>query len=446
MKIILNKALISKNDVIVVAVSGGIDSMVLLDQLNHLKTSMKLKIIVAHVNHGKRIASNDEYEFVKQSALRYQNEFEGTTFEKLPKSNFHTIARSKRYEFFRSVCEKYQANKLALAHHLDDQVETVMMRLVRGTSFKGYAGIHESVEMDHIQIIRPLLNISKETIESYQQVNHIDYRHDSSNDLDDYTRNRFRHHVLPTLEKENKEYRSKFMQFTNYMQEANTFVEQMSDAFITSSLKKGTDMISFSVGEFNTKPRIVKRDILKKSFDLLTQNTSELSYKQMNQLLIILESEKPNAKMKLLNTYIAIKSYDTFQFLKQTPKENGSEILQIPCEGVWQFRDGIFTISKAKPNINSGICLDLWYNNLDFIFPITVRNRMDGDKIITASGSKKLKDLFIDLKLPMNERNSLPVVLDASGNILWVPSIKIANITKNGDKVIYIAYRRGTSC
>jgi len=446
MKIILNKALIAKNDVIVVAVSGGIDSMVLLNQLNHLKSSMKLKIIVAHVNHGKRLASNEEYEFVKQTALRYQNDFEGTTFEKLPKSNFHNIARSKRYEFFLSVCDKYQANKLALAHHLDDQAETVMMRLVRGTSFKGYAGMHESVEMDHIHIIRPLLNVSKEEIEKYQQTNQIEYRHDASNDLDDYTRNRFRHHVLPTLEKENKEYRSKFMQFTNYMQEANAFVEQMSDAFMASNIQKTNEIIAFSVAKFNTQNRIVKRDILKKSFDLLTQNTNELSYKQMNQLLTILESDKPNANMTISNTYIAVKSYDTFQFSRQTPKENQLETLQITSEGIWQFKDDIFTISRVKPNIISGICLELWYNNLDFIFPITVRNRTDGDKIMTASGTKKLKDLFIDLKLPMNERNSLPILLDASGNILWIPGIKFANITKNGDKVIYIAYRRGSIC
>lgn len=440
---LLNKNLIQKNDVIVVAVSGGIDSMVLLDQLNHLKTSMKLKLIVAHVNHGKRSASLEEYEFVKNTALKYNNDFEGITLEQLPKANFHTVARSKRYDFFKQVCEKYNAHKLALAHHLDDQAETVLMRMIRGTSFKGYGGIHESTKIDDLEIIRPLLNVSRSDIEKYQIKNQIEYRHDSSNDLDDYTRNRFRHHVLPTIEKENKEYRSKFMQFTNYMQEANALVEQMSSSFMTNHVQTTNGSVVFNIGLFNTQNRIVKRDILKKSFDLLTNNSCEISFKQMNQLLSILESDKPNASMTLSNEWVALRSYDTFTFCKQTVNVSHPLSIEIHQEGIYPFKDGIFTVSKTKPNINSGICLELWYNNLDFIFPITVRNRIDGDKIITESGTKKLKDLFIDLKIPKAFRDDVPVVTDALGNILWIPKYRVSSNAKNGDKTLYIAYKRG---
>ena len=446
MKILLNKKLINKDDIIVVAVSGGIDSMVLLDQLNQLKTSMKLTLIVAHVNHGKRNASAEEYEFVKNTALKYQNEFEGTTLEKLPKSNFHTVARSIRYHFFKQVCEKYHANKLALAHHLDDQTETVLMRIIRGTSFKGYGGIHESTMMDNIEIIRPLLNVSKDDIEQYQAINKIDYRHDSSNDLDDYTRNRFRHHVIPSIEKENKDYRQKFVQFTNYIQEANQLVEQMSQSFMNTSVKELEGVIRFSVVDFNTQNRIVKRDILKKSFDLLTQNSCELSFKQMNQLLSILESEKPNALMTISNDWVALRSYDTFTFSKQIELPTHIESIEINQEGIYQFKDSLFVVSKTKPNINSGKVLELWYNNLDFIFPMRVRNRIDGDKIMTESGTKKLKDIFIDLKIPKNDRDTLPLVIDTLGNILWIPGIRVSNVAKNGDKVIYIAYKRGPIC
>ena len=443
MTILLNKNLIQKNDIIVVAVSGGIDSMVLLDQLNRLKTSMKLKLIVAHVNHAKRSASVEEYEFVKNTAHKYQNEFEGTTLEKLPKANFHTVARSKRYEFFKQVCEKYHANKLALAHHLDDQTETVLMRIIRGTSFKGYGGIHESTTMDNIEIIRPLLNVSRNDIEKYLKANHLDYRHDSSNDLDDYTRNRFRHHVIPSIEKENKEYRSKFMQFTNYMQEANALVEQMSTSFMTDNVQTIDGAITFNIPLFNTQNRIVKRDILKRSYDLLTNNSSEISFKQMNQLLSIIESDKPNASVMLSNDWVAIRSYVTFSLEKQSINLNPLESIEMNQEGIYHFKGDIFTLSKTKPNINSGICLELWYNNLDFIFPITVRNRLDGDKIITESGTKKLKDLLMDLKIPKALRDHIPLVIDALGNILWIPGFRVSSVAKKGDQVIYIACKRG---
>ena len=446
MKMILNKKLITLNDIIVIAVSGGIDSMVLLHQLYLLKESMNLSLIVAHINHGVRDASNEEYEFVKKTAEKYQIPFEGTKLSALPKTNFHDQARSKRYQFFHQICEKYHANKLALAHHLDDQTETILMRLVRGTSFKGYAGIYDKIEENDIQIIRPLLEVSKDTIQKYQEKYQLEYRHDVSNDLDDYTRNRYRHHIIPAIEKENKQYRSKFIQFTNYMQEANKLVEQMSDAFIQNNLIHHANFIEFSVTKFNLENRIVRRDILKKSYDLLTDNTSEISFKQVNQLLDILESHKPNAEMELSSSWIAQKSYDSFQMTKPLPTTSTSDKITITGEGEWKFMNDIFIVSTIKQNIISGICLELWYNNLDFIFPLTVRNRLDGDKIKTSSGTKKIKDLFIDKKIPMNERNLIPIVSNASNQIIWIPGIRISDYTKNGDKVLYITYKRGSSC
>lgn len=446
MKIILNKKLISKNDVIVIAVSGGIDSMVLLHQLYLLKESMNLTLIVAHINHGVREASNEEFEFVKKTAEKYQVIFEGTKLTDLPKTNFHDFARTRRYEFFHQICEKYHADKLALAHHLDDQAETILMRLVRGTSFKGYGGIYESVKEKQIEVIRPLLEVSKDTIENYQKKYQIEYRYDLSNDSDTYTRNRYRHHILPTIEKENKQYRSKFIQFTNYMQEANKLVEQMSDSFIKTHLIQRENNVLFPIAQFNQENRIVKRDILKKSYDILTQNTDEISYKQMNQLLDIIESDKPNAEMEISSMWIAIRSYDTFQMMKQSSSLPVLPEILIQGEGEWKFGDDIFIVSSTKPNIISGICLELWYNNLDFIFPLTVRTRLEGDKIKTASGTKKIKDLFIDKKIPLNERDLIPIVRDVSNQIIWIPGVRIANHTKNGDKVIYITYKRGSSC
>jgi tRNA(Ile)-lysidine synthetase-like protein len=166
----------------------------------------------------------------------------------------------------------------------------------------------------------------------------------------------------------------------------------------------------------------------------------------MNQLLDILESDKPNAEMELSSGYLAQRSYDSFVMTINSPKETLSESILITHEGEWRYKDTIFTVSTNKPNIISGICLELWYNNLDLIFPLTVRNRVDGDKIITASGTKKIKDLFIDKKIPLKDRDSILIVTDANHQIIWIPEIRTASSIKNGDKVLYLTYKRGQSC
>jgi len=446
MGIIINRRLIAKNDTIIVACSGGVDSVVLLEQLNQLKDGFHLKLIVAHVNHAVRPASTEEYEFVRSLAALYGLEFEGTRLDKLPHAHFHEAARKRRYGFFLELAEKYQADKIALAHHADDQAETIAMRIARGSSFKGYGGIAESTFLKDVLIIRPMLKLSKSEIVNYQEEHFLSFRHDASNDEDEYTRNRFRHHVLPEIEKENKNYREKFGQFAEYMQEANHLIERLSDEFLQKKLHQDENHLTFSVGQFGRLDMIVRRDVLKKIYDLLTGDEDELSYKQTNQLLKIIESEKPHAKVSLSSGILASKSYDDFEFRHDLGTQEPAPVIKVDGFREVDFLKDTIIVASQKPNIINGICIELWYNNLDSILPLTIRTRVEGDKIKTSSGTKKIKDLFIDLKLPMTRRDSLPLIFGNDGTLLWIPGIKVAKSSKNGDKVLYIAYKRGTSC
>jgi tRNA(Ile)-lysidine synthase len=320
------------------------------------------------------------------------------------------------------------------------------MRLTRGSSFKGYGGIHESIRDGLVTLIRPLLHTSKTEIEAYQQEHGIGYRHDASNDADDYTRNRFRHHVLPAIEKESKTYRQKLGQFSQYMWEANAFISRLAEDFIHHQTKQLNNQVNFSVTEFNQLDTIVKRDVLKRVYDIVTKNGNELSFLQSNQLLKIIESSKPHGMVSLANNINVTKSYDLLEFNHKNENSPSQDVILLDGIGSWSFADHSFTVTKDLPNIIDGICLELWYNNLDLIFPLSVRTRIDGDKIKIGTGTKKIKDLFIDLKVPMTKRDSLPLVVDQSGEVLWIPGIKISTSTKIGDKVLYVVYKRGSSC
>ncbi|MCR5307584.1 MAG: tRNA lysidine(34) synthetase TilS, partial [bacterium] len=192
--------LIEKNETIVVGVSGGIDSMVLLNVLYDLGYN----IIIAHVNHNVRIESKDELIFVKKYAEERNIKFESTVLDKIEGTNFQDEARRLRYEFFFNVARKHNATKIATAHHLDDLLETILMRISRGSNLYGYGGIKPIINYSSFSIIRPLLCVNRQTIKEYQELKNIPYMEDNSNLKDKYTRNRYRHHIVPILVEENK--------------------------------------------------------------------------------------------------------------------------------------------------------------------------------------------------------------------------------------------------
>ena len=223
-KHIEDKNLFTKTEPIIVALSGGIDSMVLFDIIKVLNNN----VIIAHVNHNKRNESIDEYNYIEKMAKENNIPFEGYSINNT-KENFHHESRIQRYDFFRAIAQKYQSTKIAVAHHLDDQVETVLMRIVRGTSFSGYSGIKEIRYDRNVSIIRPLMDIKKEQIVEYSKEKNIKYFEDSSNNEDVYTRNRFRHNIIPLLKEENPNLDNKIIQLAEYIDSANEVLEEKRD-------------------------------------------------------------------------------------------------------------------------------------------------------------------------------------------------------------------------
>ena len=213
------KLILQENDTIVAAISGGPDSMCLLNILVALKHEYNLKIICAHVNHGLRIESSDEAKFVEQYCQDNNIIFEYKIIEKYKNDKFSEYeARNIRYSFFKQLVKKYHAKYLMTAHHGDDLIETILMRLVRGSNLKGYLGIPIITKCDGYDMIRPLLFVTKDEIVKYLDKNNIKYVIDKSNDSDLYTRNRFRKQMLPSLKKESENVHLKFLEFSEELQ------------------------------------------------------------------------------------------------------------------------------------------------------------------------------------------------------------------------------------
>ena len=230
---------LKQTDAIVVGVSGGPDSMALLYVLKSLKKDMDIRIICAHVNHNKREESDMEEAYVKDYCRKNDILFESIKIEKWGDDNFENEARSIRYKFFSELIEQYNAKFLMTAHHADDLIETILMRIVRGSTLKGYSGFSKIVQKDKYKIVRPFISITKDEIMDFNSKNDIKYFIDSSNKENKHTRNRYRHVVLPFLKKENPNVHKKFMKFSEILIENSNYIDKEANKQFNKVIHNG---------------------------------------------------------------------------------------------------------------------------------------------------------------------------------------------------------------
>ena len=230
--------IINSNDPVVIGLSGGSDSMCLLDILEHLK--VRPKIICAHINHNIRKESKQELEEITKLCNKKNLIIETTTFAKKSKNqNYNELElREKRYQFFEEIIKKYNAKYLLTAHHGDDLIETILMRISRGSNLKGYSGFQIETQKEGYKILKPLIFTTKEEIEEYNKENNIKFFVDKTNDEDNYTRNRYRHNLLPFLKSENKNVHLKYLKFSKELIKYYDFVDEVVKDEITKDIIK----------------------------------------------------------------------------------------------------------------------------------------------------------------------------------------------------------------
>ena len=304
---LLNNIKLNNKDIIVVGVSAGPDSMALLYILNELKKKIGFKIIVAHVNHNVRSESVEEAEFLKDYCINHDIIFEMMTITKYGDDNFHNEARNIRYNFYEDLINKYNANYLMTGHHADDLVETILMRLVRGSTLRGFSGFSELVDMGNYKIVRPLIFVTKQELEDFDKENNIPYRIDKSNFKDKYTRNRYRKNVLPFLKEEDKNVHEKFYKFSNQIKEIDEFLDRITKSVIDDVYVNGI----IDVNKFKNIDTVIQKRIIDYIFSIIYRDDIiEIDNRHVDLVIDAINSNKASVTYNLPNDYLVVKEYN----------------------------------------------------------------------------------------------------------------------------------------
>ena len=407
---------IPNNSSIVIATSGGPDSMVLLNLLSTVKKEKKLKLICAHVNHKLRKESDDEAKMVKNYCEKNKIIFEYMTIDEY-QGNTENYARKKRYDFFEKLIKKYSSTYLLTAHHGDDLTETIIMRIIRGSSLKGYAAFSEITETKDYKIYRPLITKTKEELLNYAKENNIPYAIDKSNDSDEYTRNRIRKYILPKLKIENKNVHLKFLEFSQNILETENYFKEVLKKIMPNIYKNNKLNIDLFLKEESLIQTKIVQNILKNVY----QNKIDLiNSKHVNNILHAIQNQKPNIQINLPNNKIFIKTYNNAWIEENKNNETYNLILEnklnLPNNYIIEI------ISNTSDHSNYVTKL----NTKDIKLPLHVRTKKPGDKLILkgSNQTKKIKDIFINEKVPIKDRNLWPILTDDNDEIIWLPGLK----------------------
>ena len=426
---------LSVGDTIVVGVSGGPDSMALLYILNEFKNKMDLNIICAHVNHNKRKESEQEKIDLENYCKKNNITFEYIKVTNWGDDNFHNEARSVRYNFFEELVYNYGAKYLMTAHQGDDLIETILMRIVRGSTLKGYSGFSRIVDKGDYKIIRPLITVTKDEILKFDEKNGIQYAIDESNNEDHYTRNRYRHTVLPFLKQEEPNIHKKFLKFSETLLKNSNYIDSVASKEFNKVFQNG----NLDIDKFKSLDPVIQTkiiyNILEKIYgdDLLIVGNAHVDL-----IFGLISSNKSNSVVHLPNNVIVVKSYNELTF---SYDDDVNDQYEIQIDEIVNLPNGKIIEKVDKTNDTSNYTIKL--NSKEVTLPLYVRNRRDGDKIKLKglNAYKKVSEIFINEKIKTSDRNSWPVVLDSKEEIVWLPGLKKSNLDKKNTEEYDIILR-----
>lgn len=426
---------LSVGDTIVVGVSGGPDSMALLYILNEFKNKMDLNIICAHVNHNKRKESEQEKIDLENYCKKNNITFEYIKVTNWGDDNFHNEARSVRYNFFEELVYNYGAKYLMTAHQGDDLIETILMRIVRGSTLKGYSGFSRIVDKGDYKIIRPLITVTKDEILKFDEKNGIQYAIDESNNEDHYTRNRYRHTVLPFLKQEEPNIHKKFLKFSETLLKNGNYIDSVASKEFNKVFQNG----NLDIDKFKSLDPVIQTkiiyNILEKIYgdDLLIVGNAHVDL-----IFGLISSNKSNSVVHLPNNVIVVKSYNELTF---SYDDDINDQYEIQIDEIVNLPNGKIIEKVDETNDTSNYTIKL--NSKEVTLPLYVRNRRDGDKIKLKglNAYKKVSEIFINEKIKTSDRNSWPVVLDSKEEIVWLPGLKKSNLDKKNTEEYDIILR-----
>lgn len=415
--------LVEKNDKIVVGFSGGPDSVFLVEMLMKLRENINFDMVLVHINHLLRGENSDgdekfSIEYGKKKGLQvFSRKINITALGKDMGLTLEEVGRKARYDLFKEVFEKIGANKIALAHNKDDQLETFMFRLTRGAGLEGLEGIVAKRDV----YIRPISEIYKKDIVEYLNKNSIPYRIDETNFENEFTRNSIRLDLIPFIEKRyNPKFKDKLYSLIEEIREVNKVLEIRLEEYVVNN--------KLSIEKLKKLDKYLLSKVL---IQYLYSYGIEVSRKKIQLIEDILD--KGGSKDISLNgEFVLKKEYDFLAIEKNTKKENQciKEMeLEIPGQIIFgeYVIEASFTDKILYDNQN-------FYTSLKMGDKLKIRSRKDGDRIIPIgmTSEKKVKDILINEKVPKEKRDTIPLVLYNEG-IVWIAGIKGNEKYKNSD-------------
>jgi len=447
--------LIKQHATVIVGVSGGPDSMALLHFLTERRKDNHLKLIAVGVDHQLRdVVSKADMTYVKEMCEKWDIPFETRKVDVVHYRNVNKVstqvaARILRYDVFREMMEQYNADYLALGHHGDDQIETMLMGFMRTTTLQGLQGIPYKRPFSTGHVIRPLLPLTKEEIEAYCDMYGIEPRIDASNWDTSYTRNELRLHVVPILKNKNQLLHQTVQQLSETIQEDEIFLlthakELMKDIV---NWDKNKQRATISIHSLIRHPVSLQRRVFRLTLDYLYKKDvpEKISYTHEEIFLQLIKDSTSNKTLHFPRNLFIEKSYNSVQLyfnqrILDDEKPYHYVIDQIPCQIelpndeklIMKKVDQIQTVTERE-NI-------FIYPEAELVFPLYIRHRQPGDRMTYKGlkGSKKVKDIFIDDKVPLKKRDKTYILSDSNNHILWLIGLRKKTVDPiNGPYVLF---------
>ena len=449
--VLQNKCLIASDQVLIVGVSGGPDSLYLLDVLVRLDYN----IIIAHFDHCLRSESRTEAQVVRKTAKDMGIPFllgqkNVVRYAETHRLSVEEASRVARYEFIFQQAERLGVQAVAIGHNADDQVETVLMHLLRGSGLSGLRGMpYRSLPnpwSKDIPLIRPLLDVWREEIEAYIESHELRPSIDLSNLDTRYYRNRLRHELIPHLESYNPRLRKLIVRMANVLQGDYDVVENLVDTgWHKCLLESGAEYVAFDLNLIQSQPLGLQRHILRRGINHLHPGLRDVDFNTIARAIGFLDTPPHSGQIDLISGLRLLIEDDRLYIIYQEasiPSRNWPQldrdvelVLNVPdvlkLNQGWRLStvyvaDGQVTRRKAIANDDP---FQAWVDFKCLKLPLLIRTRRPGDRIQPlgmAAGSLKVSDLMVNLKLPRRIRDKWPVVTSGC-EIIWVPGMRLAH-------------------
>jgi tRNA(Ile)-lysidine synthase len=442
--------LLVPGDRVLVAVSGGADSVALLQLLHDLGEELELHLEIAHLQHGIRGAeAQEDARFVEELAAKMGSLFHLKELNLLEiksaagKGNMEALARDERYRFFAALARERGLGKIATAHTQDDQAETVLMWLLRGSGLKGLGGMSPAHRLagtnigadSRLSVIRPLLDVSRDEIEEYLNEKRLVFRTDRSNQDPSFLRNWVRLELIPRLkEKMDRNLPSRLAQQAGLIREE----DELLDGFAKTALREIRNAEGMDRGSLLQHSRAMQRRLLRLWTEEARGHLRGLDFQHVEALLDLIKAGPPQSRLAIPGGWELIREYEQLRLQKR------SRSLKQPCacysyelrvgENLHIREAGLRIVSREilppfpRPPVD---LMDVFFDSAGFAGKLTMRNFRPGDRFqpLGMRGHKKVKDFFIEKKIPLSVRASLPLLV-LGGEVIWIPGYGRSEVGK----------------